>query len=111
MVDRGNEGGKKGLSIMADTFVLAPKLRKLFFRGAENTGLSIENAVHFPTDAQIVDTLQKAGLLNMTGTLDPMDGDNAIVPAYIGQFYINTSASKAYFSKGLSAVDWIELTK
>lgn len=96
----------KGLNIMADTFVIAPKLRKLFFRGAENTGLSIENAVHFPTDAQIVAVLGECGLRNKSGAGSPITGE--VVPAYIGQHYTDTGG-KLYFAKGLTFNDWVEL--
>ena len=89
------------------SYLIGPKLRKLFFRCGENTGKSIENAMQFPTDAEIITSLQSAGILNISGTGSPVT--NHVVPAYIGQNYIDTGG-KCYYAKGLTYNDWIELT-
>jgi len=67
-------------------------------------------------------TVIRDGVITNLDTTVPLDNDDAALvalngsgvpattPVYIGQFYVDTTGEKLYFSKGIaSSADWIIL--
>lgn len=88
---------------------IAPKLRNLFFNNPVNSGQGIETEPKQPTDAEIIAVLKAAGLMNLTGVVSPLAPEAAVIPAYVGQVYIDTTGGKLYFSIGVRETDWVEV--